>query len=337
MDLTLVTGAAGFVGFHVCRRLLADGHAVLGADNLNDYYDVALKQSRLEIVRACPGFSFEHMDLADRAKTAQLFTDHPIRRVVHLAAQVGVRYSVTNPHAYVDSNLVAFLNVLEGCRARNVEHFLFASSSSVYGDSTRLPSTVHDNVDHPISFYAATKKASELMAHSYAHLYRIPCTAMRLFTVYGPWGRPDMAVFRFASAITNGQPIDIYNNGRMKRDFTYVDDIVESMVRLLPNPATPDDQWRSRPPDPATSFAPYRVLNLGNHEPVELIEFVNILEKALGRTAVKRFLPMQPGDVLETYADVEELVSATGFRPSTPLETGIRKFVEWYREYYRID
>jgi len=333
--LTLVTGSAGFIGFHVAQRLLADGHTVLGADNLNDYYDVGLKQARLAILSASPRFSFERVDLSDRPGTARLFEDRAVRRVLHFAAQAGVRYSVDHPHVYADSNLVAFLNVLEGCRARQVEHLVFASSSSVYGGSTHLPFTVHDNVDHPVSLYAATKKANELMAHSYAHLYKIPCTGVRLFTVYGPWGRPDMATFSFTRAILKGEPIDIYNNGRMRRDFTYVADIVESVVRLLEKPATRDDGWYSRPPDPATSFAPYRVYNLGNHQPVELLDFIGILEKALGRAAVKRFLPMQAGDVLETYADVGELVQAIGFSPSTPLETGIARFVEWYREYYR--
>lgn len=335
-DRTLVTGAAGFIGFHVARRLLAVGHAVVGADNLNDYYEVSLKEARLKLLSAYPRFSFEKIDLADRPATAQLFTRHAIRRVVHLAAQAGVRYSVQNPHAYVNSNLVAFLNVLEGCRAERVEHLLFASSSSVYGGSTRLPFTVHDNVDHPVSLYAATKKANELMAHSYAHLYRIPCTAMRLFTVYGPWGRPDMALFGFTRAILNGDPIDVYNNGRMKRDFTYIDDVVESALRLLGQPARPDEQWHSRPPDPAASFAPFRVYNLGNQSPVELLEFISVLEEALGKTAVKRFSELQPGDMVETYAGMGELVHAIGFQPATPIATGVARFVDWYRDYYRL-
>ena len=335
--MILVTGAAGFIGFHVARRLLADGHSVLGADNLNDYYDVSLKQARLRILTASPQFCFEKIDLSDRPATAALFQKYTMPRVVHLAAQAGVRYSVDHPHVYADSNLVAFLNILEGCRAQRVEHLLFASSSSVYGGSTRLPFTVHDNVDHPVSLYAATKKANELMAHAYAHLYKVPCTGLRLFTVYGPWGRPDMATFGFTRAILKGEPIDIYNNGRMRRDFTYIDDIVESIVRLIDKPAAPDDAWHSRPPDPASSFAPYRVYNLGNHQPVELLDFVSILERALGRTAVKRFLPMQPGDVLETFADVKELTETIGFAPSTPLETGIRRFVDWYREFYGVD
>jgi UDP-glucuronate 4-epimerase len=335
-DLILVTGAAGFIGFHTAKRLLADGYSVLGADNLSDYYDVALKEARLKILCAEPGFRYERIDLANRPETERLFHDRPIRRVVHLAAQPGVRYSVDHPHVYADSNLVAFLNVLEGCRARKVDHLVFASSSSVYGGSGRLPFSTHDPADHPVSLYAATKKANELMAHSYAHLYGIPCTGLRLFTVYGPWGRPDMALFGFTKAILAGQPIDIYNNGNMRRDFTYVDDIVESIVRLLPLPAAPKPGWDNQAPDLAASFAAYRIFNVGNHQPVQLLDFIQVLEKALGRTAAKRFLPMQPGDVVDTFADVGELIEVTRFAPCTPIETGIARFVEWYRGYYSL-
>jgi UDP-glucuronate 4-epimerase len=333
-DVTLVTGAAGFIGYHVARRLLEDGEEVLALDNLNPYYDVRLKESRLAQLKTFPGFRFEQVDLTDRAGIEALFGGHSIGRVVHLAAQAGVRYSLSNPHAYIESNLTGFLNILEGCRQARVRHLVYASSSSVYGGNTRIPFSVHDNVDHPVSLYAATKKANEVMAHSYAHLYGLPCTGLRFFTVYGPWGRPDMALFLFTKAILAGEPITLFNEGRMRRDFTYVDDIVEGIVRLRNRVPGPDPAWSSEAPDPASSSAPYRVYNIGNNQPVELLDLVAILERALGRKAVKQLAPMQPGDVPSTYADVDDLMRDVGFRPSTPLEVGVGRFVSWYREFY---
>lgn len=329
----LVTGAAGFIGYHVAERLLRDGHQVVGVDNLNDYYDPALKQARLDRLAPFEAFGFRKLDLADRAGMAGLFAAVEPGLVVHLAAQAGVRYSLDHPHAYADSNLGGFLNVLEGCRAHPVEHLVFASSSSVYGLNTRLPFSVHDDVDHPVSLYAATKKANELMAHTYSHLFGIPSTGLRFFTVYGPWGRPDMATYKFTEAILIGQPIDVYNHGRMKRDFTYIDDIVEGVVRVLARPPKPDSEWDASKPDPGTSSAPYRVYNIGNHQPVGLMEFIEILQRELGREAKLNLLPMQPGDVVETYADIDDLRRDVGFEPSTPIEEGLAKFVAWYRDY----
>jgi UDP-glucuronate 4-epimerase len=332
----LLTGAAGFIGFHVAQRLLADGHHVLGLDNLNEYYDPTLKQARLDQLTPHAAFTFERLDVSDRAGMAELFRRHRPARVVHLAAQAGVRYSLRNPYAYVDANLVGFLNVLEGCRHHAVEHLVFASSSSVYGANTRLPFSVHDNVDHPLSLYAATKKANELMAHTYAHLYGLPCTGLRFFTVYGPWGRPDMALFLFAQAILEDRPIDVFNEGRMQRDFTYVDDIVEGLVRVLAKPPAPDPTWSGEHPDPGTSRAAYRVYNIGNDRPVELLRFIEVLEQCLGKRARKNLLPMQPGDVPATRADVTDLVRDVGYRPHTTVEEGVARFVSWYREYYRV-
>ncbi|HXV68905.1 MAG TPA: NAD-dependent epimerase [Nitrospira sp.] len=332
----LVTGVAGFIGFHVAKRLLDRGDSVIGLDNVNDYYDVRLKEARLAQLTPRNGFTFIKLDLANRSGMRELFADEPFRRVVHLAAQAGVRYSLVNPHAYTDANIEGFMNILEGCRHREVEHLVYASSSSVYGGNTRMPFSVHDNVDHPVSLYAATKKANELMAHCYAHLYRVPCTGLRFFTVYGPWGRPDMALFIFTKAILEGRPVDVFNQGRMQRDFTYIDDIVEGIIRTLDRPATPDSSWSGERPDPGTSSAPARVYNIGNHQPVELMYFIEVLEKALGRKAEKKLLPLQPGDVPATYADIEDLTRAVGFTPATPIEEGIPRFVKWYREFYRV-
>jgi UDP-glucuronate 4-epimerase len=322
----LVTGAAGFIGFHLSRRLLADGRRVIGLDNLNDYYDVNLKQARLTQLSASPGFEFARLDLADDAGMQALFARAKPEIVVNLAAQAGVRYSLKNPQAYVESNLTGFVNVLEGCRHHGVRHLVYASSSSVYGANTHMPFSVHDRTDHPVSLYGATKKANELMAHAYSHLYNLPATGLRFFTVYGPWGRPDMALFLFTQAILVGRPIDVFNQGNMQRDFTYIDDIVEGVVRVMAKTATPD---------PASSRAPHRVYNIGNHRPVELGYVIEVLEKALGRTAQKNLLPMQPGDVPATYADIDDLETAVGFRPVTPIEEGVRRFVDWYRLYYR--
>jgi len=334
--IILVTGAAGFIGYHVSKRLLERGDEVLGLDNLNDYYDVRLKESRLNLLRANRRFQFLKIDLADRDGVAKIFSKHSINRVVHLAAQAGVRHSLVDPYVYVDSNIVGFLHVLEGCRYSSIDHLVFASSSSVYGGHTRMPFSVHDNVDHPVSLYAVSKKAKELMAHSYAHLYGIPCTGLRFFTVYGPWGRPDMALFLFTKAILEGQPISVFNSGKMKRDFTYIDDIVEGVVKILDRPAAPDPNWSSEMPDPGTSSAPYRIYNIGNHHPVDLMEFIEILEGVLGKTSEKRYLPIQPGDVPATFADMDDLVRDISFKPDTPVEVGIRRFVEWYRGYYRV-
>jgi UDP-glucuronate 4-epimerase len=332
----LVTGAAGFIGYHVAQRLLTDGHRVVGIDNLSDYYDPALKQARLDRLAAQAGFGFELADVSDREAMADLFGRLRPARIVHLAAQAGVRHSLSHPHAYVDANLVGFLNVLEGSRHQRVEHLVFASSSSVYGANTRLPFSVHDNVDHPLSLYAATKKANELMAHSYAHLYGLPCTGLRFFTVYGPWGRPDMALFLFTRAILEDRPIDVFNEGRMQRDFTYVDDVVEGIVRVLAEPPAADPAWSGDRPDPGTSRGPYRIYNIGNDRPVELLRYIEVLEKCLGRTAKKNFLPLQPGDVPATRADIDDLVRDFGYRPRTTIEDGVARFVEWYRAYYRV-
>ncbi|MEO1751801.1 NAD-dependent epimerase [Thiofaba sp. EF100] len=330
----LVTGAAGFIGFHVTKTLLARGERVVGIDNLNDYYDPRLKHARLRELEGQPNFEFLRLDLADRPGMEALFAQFKPRRVIHLAAQAGVRYSLHNPHAYVDSNLVGFMNILEGCRHHAVEHLVYASSSSVYGLNTAMPYSVHHNVDHPISLYAATKKANELMAHSYAHLYRLPTTGLRFFTVYGPWGRPDMAYFKFTQAILEGRPIEVYNHGKMQRDFTYIDDIVEGVIRVLDRIPAPNPAWDGAHPDPGSSPAPYRIYNIGNHSPVELSRFIEALEGALGRTAEKVLLPMQPGDVPATYADVDDLMRDTGFAPSTSIEEGLARFVAWYRGYY---
>ena len=336
MARILVTGAAGFIGFHLAGRLLMRGEEVIGLDNLNDYYDVQLKEDRLARLEKRPGFQFVKADLANRQAVADLFDRHRPERVVNLAAQAGVRYSLTNPHAYVDSNLVGFLNVLEGCRHGGVEHLVFASSSSVYGANTRLPFSVEDNVDHPLSLYAASKKANELMAHSYAHLFDIPCTGLRFFTVYGPWGRPDMAYFKFTEAILQGLPIDLYNFGHHRRDFTYIDDIVEGITRVLDRPARPNPGWSGDAPDPASSAAAYRLYNIGNNQPVGLLYLIQLLERALGREAHKNLLPMQPGDVEDTVADVGPLELEVCFAPSTPIEEGIERFVAWYRDYHGV-
>ncbi|MDY6849601.1 MAG: NAD-dependent epimerase [Thermodesulfobacteriota bacterium] len=336
MQKILVTGAAGFIGFHLTRRLLARGDQVVGLDNLNDYYEVSLKQARLAQLTDHPAFRFVQMSLEDRPGMEALFAGERFDKVVNLAAQAGVRYSLENPHAYVDSNLVGFMNILEGCRHNDVQHLVFASSSSVYGANTRMPFSIHHNVDHPVSLYAATKKANELMAHTYSHLYRLPTTGLRFFTVYGPWGRPDMALFLFTRAILEDRPIDVFNYGRMKRDFTYIDDIVEGVVRVTDNTAAPNPDWSSDTPDPGTSAAPYRNYNIGNNSPVELMHLIETLEKALGKKAQKNLLPIQPGDVPATYADVDDLVQDVGFKPATPIEEGVEKFVKWYREYYKI-
>lgn len=336
MSRIWVTGAAGFIGSHVSRRLLDRGDEVIGVDNVNDYYDVSLKQARLKPLLAHERFHFFQADVADRPAMERLFAEQPADTVIHLAAQAGVRYSLTNPHAYIDSNLVGFTNILEGCRHHQVGHLTYASSSSVYGANTRMPFSVHDNVDHPLSLYAATKKANELMAHTYSHLYGLPTTGLRFFTVYGPWGRPDMALFIFTKAILEGRPIDVFNEGKMRRDFTYIDDIVEGVIRVADRAATPHADWSGDSPDPGTSRAPYRVYNIGNHQPVELEYFISTLEQALGITARKNLLPMQPGDVPATYADVDDLMRDVGFRPATPIEEGIRRFVAWYRDYYGI-
>jgi UDP-glucuronate 4-epimerase len=336
MSKILVTGAAGFIGYHVSLRLLARGDTVVGLDNLNEYYDVRLKQARLARLNGQPGFSFQQLDLNDWDGINGVFDRERPQRVINLAAQAGVRYSLTNPHAYVDSNLTGFVNILEGCRHHGVEHLVYASSSSVYGANTEMPFSVHQNVDHPLSLYAATKKANELMAHTYAHLYGLPCTGLRFFTVYGPWGRPDMALFLFTQAILEGRPIDVFNHGRMRRDFTYIDDIVEGVVRTLDRTAQPNPDWSGDDPDPATSRAPYRLYNIGNNNPVELLYLIETLERALGRTAEKNLLPMQPGDVPATFANIEDLTRDIGFKPATPIELGVQKFVDWYREFYNL-
>ncbi|HPW81598.1 MAG TPA: NAD-dependent epimerase [Verrucomicrobiota bacterium] len=332
----IVTGVAGFIGYHVAERLIVRGDHVIGLDSVNDYYDVRLKEARLARLTGRAGFEFHRLNLADRDGLERLFASTRPQRVIHLAAQAGVRYSLTNPRAYVDSNLVGFTNILEGCRHNGIEHLVYASSSSVYGANTRMPFSVHQNVDHPLSLYAATKKANELMAHTYSHLYGLPTTGLRFFTVYGPWGRPDMALFLFTKAILEGRPIDVFNEGRMRRDFTYIDDIVEGVVRVADRVAVPNPAWSGDAPDPGTSAAPYRLYNIGNNNPVELLHLIELLEQALGRAAQKRMLPMQPGDVPATYADVDDLMRDVGFRPATSIEEGVRRFVAWYRSFYAM-
>jgi len=333
MKKILITGAAGFIGFHLSQRLLAAGHAVVGLDNLNDYYDVRLKETRLARLTSLPNFRFVRHGLEERDRVQQLFSTENFEMVVNLAAQAGVRYSLTNPHAYIDSNIVGFLNILEGCRHSGVKHLVYASSSSVYGANTAMPFSVHHNVDHPVSLYAATKKANELMAHTYSSLYGLPTTGLRFFTVYGPWGRPDMAYFLFTQAILEGRPIDVFNYGRMQRDFTFIDDIVEGVVRVMDKIPRGNPEWSGAHPDPGTSYAPYKIYNIGNNNPVELLYFIEVLENCLGKKAVKNLLPMQAGDVPATYADVDDLMQEVGFQPSIPIEEGIRRFVTWYLEY----
>ncbi|MFZ1807744.1 MAG: NAD-dependent epimerase [Cyclobacteriaceae bacterium] len=332
----LVTGAAGFIGFHLSKRLLSESYLVVGLDNMNDYYEVSLKQSRLNLLKEIEGFEFRQLSIGDKEQLDQLFKEYNFSFVVNLAAQAGVRYSLTNPQAYIDSNIQGFINILEACRHHKPEHLIYASSSSVYGANTKMPFSVHNNVDHPLSLYAATKKANELMAHTYSSLYDLPTTGLRFFTVYGPFGRPDMALFLFTKAILEGKPIDVYNHGKMKRDFTYVDDIVSGIVKLLPEAPVVNKLWNGDHPDPATSFAPYRVFNIGNNKPVELLRFIEVLEEKIGKKAVKNFMAIQPGDVPQTYADIEALENAVGFRPSTSIEVGIGNFVDWYLEYYKV-
>lgn len=336
MQKILVTGAAGFIGFHLARRLLADGKIIAGFDNVNPYYDVALKQARLTILQEHPNFSFVRGDLEDQAAVEKLFDAFKPDAVAHLAAQAGVRYSIENPRAYISSNINGFMNILESCRYHKIRHLVFASSSSVYGANETLPFSVEDNVDHPVSLYAATKKSNELMAHSYAHLYGLPSTGLRFFTVYGPWGRPDMAYYKFTKAIFAGTPIDVYGQGHMKRDFTYIDDIIEAVALLIQHPAAPNAAWTGVKPDPATSSAPYRLYNIGNHSPVDLMDMIHTLETEIGIKATQNMMPMQAGDVRATYADVDALENAVGFKPATPFDKGIASFVRWYREYYGL-
>jgi UDP-glucuronate 4-epimerase len=336
MAKTIVTGSAGFIGYHLCEKLLARGDEVIGVDNLNDYYDVRLKEARLERLLKNRNFTFHKLDLADKDRVGELFAYSRPERVINLAAQAGVRYSLINPHAYIEANIKGFLNVLEGCRHNKVGHLVFASSSSVYGKNTKMPFSVSQNVDHPVSLYAATKKSNELMAHSYSHLYGLPCTGLRFFTVYGPWGRPDMALFLFTKSILSGKPIDVFNNGQMERDFTFVDDIVEGVMRVTDNVAQPNPNWDSDNPDPSTSNVPYRLYNIGNHNPVPLMKMISVLEECLGKKAEINFMPLQAGDVPATYADVDSLVRDVDFKPSTSIEDGISKFVAWYREFYQI-
>ena len=335
-DPVLVSGAAGFIGFGLARHLLAAGRPVIGVDSVNDYYDPALKQARLRELGIHPHFIFHRLDLADRSATEKLFGSRRFPRVVHLAAQAGVRYSLQNPHAYLDANLAGFLNVLEGCRASGTQHLIFASSSSVYGANTRLPFSVHDNVDHPISLYAATKKANESMAHAYSKLYGLPATGLRFFTVYGPWGRPDMAIFIFTKAILEGRPIRLFNHGRMRRDFTYIDDVVSAIARLIDRPPRGDPSWSGEAPDPSSSSAPWRIYNIGNNRSVEVTAVVDLIESALGRRAIRELTAIQPGDVPDTRADIDDLARDVGFRPATPIEEGIRRFVAWYRAFYHL-
>ncbi len=339
MDLqkpVLVTGAAGFIGFHLARNLLEAGWNVVGLDNLNDYYDVQLKQGRLSLLSKYSGFSFLKLDLSDHPAVENIFRKHRFELVVHLAAQAGVRYSLIDPRAYIRSNVDGFMNVLEGCRQNEVKHLVFASSSSVYGGNEKIPFSIHDNVDHPVSLYAATKKANELMAHAYAHLYGIPCTGLRFFTVYGPWGRPDMAPFLFTRAILAGKPIRVFNHGDMVRDFTYIDDVIEAVKRIITHPATPDPEWNGRLPDPGSSFAPFKLYNIGNNTPVPLLEFIAAIEECLKMEAIKEFLPMQPGDVRATCADLEEIARDFDFHPDTPVRKGVLQFIHWYRRYYDV-
>ncbi len=332
----LVTGAAGFIGFHLSKKLCENNWNVVGLDNLNAYYDINLKKDRLNLLKPNENFKFYKVDLVERESIKKIFNSEKFDYVVNLAAQAGVRYSIQNPYSYVDSNLSGFLNILEGCRHNPVEHLIYASSSSVYGANTKMPFSVHDNVDHPVSLYAATKKANELMAHTYSNLYKLHTTGLRFFTVYGPWGRPDMALFIFTKKIIEGKPIDVYNNGKMSRDFTYVDDIVDGVIKLIPKIPGPNPEWKGDNPDSATSFAPYKLYNIGNNHPVELLRFIEVIEDSLGKKAVKNFMPMQPGDVPATYADVDDLINAVGFKPATSIEDGINKFVNWYKDYYRI-
>ena len=332
----LVTGAAGFIGMHTSERLLARGDEVVGVDNLNDYYDVRLKEARLARLQGKPGFRFHKLSVEDREGMAKLFADEMPQRVIHLAAQAGVRYSLVNPHAYIDANLQGFMNILEGCRHNSVEHLAYASSSSVYGGNTSMPFSEHDNIDHPVSLYAATKKANELMAHTYSHLFRLPTTGLRFFTVYGPWGRPDMALFLFTKAMLEGRAIDVFNNGQMVRDFTYIDDIVEGVIRVCDKPAAPSPVFDPSAPDPGTSNAPYRVFNIGNSRPTPLMDYIRALEKSLGIEAKKNFLPMQPGDVPATNADTRELDAWVGFKPGTPVEEGVARFVDWYTRHHNV-
>lgn len=332
----LVTGAAGFIGFHLIKKLIQQGETVVGIDNLNDYYDVSLKESRLNILNKLNNFSFSLIDLADREKMASLFETEKFDKVIHLAAQAGVRYSLINPFSYADSNLTGFLTILEGCRHNDIKHLVYASSSSVYGLNDELPFSPHDQANHPVSLYAATKKANELMAHSYSHLYGIPTTGLRFFTVYGPWGRPDMALFKFTKAIINDEPIDIYNNGQMRRDFTYVEDIVEGVVRIADVIPTSQQDWKVSIGTPANSSAPYKVYNIGNGSPVNLMDYISALEAHLGKTADKNMLPMQPGDVYTTWADTEDLFKATGYKPQTSVDEGVKQFVDWYKNYYQV-
>ena len=332
----LITGAAGFIGFHLSMRLLEAGEEVVGLDNLNEYYDVRLKHARLALLKKHSGFQFEQFDLKDKTKLDDLFERSKFDAVVNLAAQAGVRYSLTHPYAYLDSNLIGFLNILEACRHFRPNHLIFASSSSVYGANKKIPFSTHDNVDHPLALYAASKKSNELMAHVYASLYQLPVTGLRFFTVYGPYGRPDMALFIFAKAILEGKPIDVFNYGKMKRDFTYVSDIVEGIIRLIPKPPAGDEKWNAMTPDPSSSYAPYRIYNVGNNQPVELLKFIEVLEEKLGKKAVKNFLPLQPGDVEGTFADVADLEREINFKPSTSVEEGIGKFVDWYRTFYSV-
>ena len=336
MKKILITGAAGFIGSSLGKRLLDRGDNVTGIDNINDYYDVNLKLARLKQLQEREEFRFVKRDLQDRSGMERLFAEGGFDAVVNLAAQAGVRYSLKNPYSYIDSNIVGFLNVLEGCRHNNVGHLVFASSSSVYGANTKMPFSVHDNVDHPVSLYAATKKANELMSHTYASLYKIPCTGLRFFTVYGPWGRPDMALFLFTKAILENRPIDVFNYGKMRRDFTYIDDIVEGVIRVVDRIPQPDPLWHGDNPDSAVSYAPYRLYNIGNHNPVELMKFIEVLESCLGKKAEKNLMPIQAGDVPATYADVDDLIRDVGFKPATPIEVGIARFVEWYKDYYGI-
>lgn len=332
----LVTGVAGFIGFHVAQRLCARGDEVVGIDNLNTYYEVSLKKARLQKLAGFDNFKFIRLELADRECIAQLFAEHEFQRVIHLGAQAGVRYSLENPHAYVDSNLVGFVNILEGCRHHHIEHLSYASSSSVYGANKTMPFSVHDNVDHPLSLYAATKKANELMAHTYSHLYQLPTTGLRFFTVYGPWGRPDMAIFTFTRKILSGEPIDVFNFGNHRRDFTYINDIVEGILRVHDHVAAPNMAWSGESPDPGTSAAPWRVYNIGNSSPVQLLRYIEVLEECLGKKAKMNLLPMQPGDVPDTFADVEALKQDVGYQPGTPVEVGVRHFVDWYLDYYGV-
>ena len=332
----MVTGSAGFIGFHLCRKLLDNNIAVVGLDNLNPYYDPKLKKARLDQLTPHQAYSHINLDLSDRQGMAELFSGHSFDAVVNLAAQAGVRYSLINPHSYVDTNIVGFVNLLEGCRHSGVNHFIFASSSSVYGANTRMPFSVHHNVDHPVSLYAASKKSNELMAHTYAHLFGLAVTGLRFFTVYGPWGRPDMALFLFTKAILEDRPIDVFNHGKMVRDFTYIDDIVEGVYRVMHHMPESNTAWNSNDPDPATSKSPYRIYNIGNNRKVDLMRYIEVLEECLGRKAQKNFLPMQPGDVPATYANVDDLVRDVGFKPDTPIEEGIKRFVAWYKDYYEI-